>query len=188
MPVDVSTLENGNFHLNKCPWRRCGELIFPAWSFPLKAEVSFSSCRLRSSEMHLEEWNLCLVSAVTAYSAHIQRDCRGTRDRAEGQQASVNESTSAIEGELLWGVTVWILNEPHGSTSTESVSLSRPWWWEWKMDMQRKNIQFNWEKNKNNSLKSKLLNNVLKAIQMVLVLLSAHAGWITWIFPTFHVS
>lgn len=123
MSVDVSAPENGIFHLNKCPWMRCGGLIFPERSFPLKVEASFSSCRLRSSEMHLAEWNLCLVKALTAYSAHIACDWGETWARAEGQQANVNESSSAIEGELLWEVAAWIQNESHGSTSAESMSI-----------------------------------------------------------------
>lgn len=43
---------------------------FPVWSLLLKAEASFSSCRLRSSEMNLAEWNCCLVIVLTAYSVH----------------------------------------------------------------------------------------------------------------------
>lgn len=67
--------------------------------------------------------------ALTAYSAHILCDSGETRHRTEGQQAGVNESTSATEGEL-WEVIVWILNESHGSTRTESFTtmMVKPWW------------------------------------------------------------
>lgn len=104
-----------------CPYLRCGEVNSSRMGF-LPFPASFIRWSLRMSEMRLAEGSLRLVTALTAYSAHIQRGCRGTWDRAGGQQASVHESTSAIEGELLWEVTAWILNESPRSTSTESMS------------------------------------------------------------------
>lgn len=100
---------------------RYREFEFPVWSLLLEAEASFSSCRPRSSEMYLAEWNRCLVIALTAYSVHTVCDCREAWDRTEGQQARLTEITSGTEGEFLWEVTVWILNQSHRSTRTESV-------------------------------------------------------------------